>query len=178
MADQYWAVPISGLEEGYLAYGAPIAQLPDTSGMVEIKVDATPVMICFPADPESGGGEQCEAGWDASSQVLSPPGELPEKYVTGGSFVGVIRTDIRYSWMDSPTGNQSTVPLGAQLYIAFDTPAATVGLRTARVKVVGYWRAVLTVDSGGSSPFSFRIFMAAPARPEFWTAFVNAAEIV
>ena len=178
MTDQYWAVPISGLEGGDSAYGAPIAQLPDTSGMVEIKVDATPVMICFPADPESGGGEQCEAGWDASAQVLSPPGELPEKYVAGGSFVGGVQTDISYSWMDSPTGDETTVPLGAQLYIAFDTPATTVGLRTARVKAVGYGWVVLTVDSGGSSPFSFRIFMAAPARPEFWTAFVNATELV
>ena len=132
MADQYWAVPISGLEQGNLAYGAPIAQLPDTSGMVEIEVDA-----------------------DDGAQ-----------------------TDISYSWMDSPNGDENTVPLGAQLYVAFDTPADTVGLRTVRVKAVGYGVLVLTVDRGGSSPSSFRIFVGAPTRSEFWTAFVNATELV
>ena len=36
MADQYWVVPIGGLEEGDTPDGAPVAQLPDTSGMAEI----------------------------------------------------------------------------------------------------------------------------------------------
>lgn len=172
-------------------YGAPVAQLPGTSGMVEIELNAPFTRVCYPANPGSGGGALCRLEGTVSIQVLSPTGHGYEDYLWGafidpcwaseGTFDGVsVAVDISPDMLGFRYGSSRTIPPTARLYVAFDAPATAGELRATHSESIDDGALRLTVDvyTPTSTPINFRMFMASEAQPEFWTAFVNAAEIV
>lgn len=193
MTDQYWVLPVGGVEWGYRVSGIPVAQLPDTSGMVEVevKVSGPITRLCHPADPESGEGEWCEVKGEVSTQVLTPaePGlyELIGGYLhasseaSGGTFGGVaVFINISPRVWSYRYSSYGAIPPTTRLYVAFDAPTVAGELRTVRCKVADYGALVLTADVPNPTPtlVNLRVFITHEARPEFWTTFVNAAEIV
>lgn len=191
MTDQYWVLPVGGITWGQLVHGAPVAQLPDTSGMVEIELNAPFTQVCYPANPESGEGAWCEVEGTVSIQVLSPTGHGYEGYLWGafitprradeGTFDGVsVVVDISPDMMGFRYGSSDIMPPTARLYVAFDVPATAGELRATRSGSMddGALRLIVDVYTPTPTPINFRMFMASGTQPEFWTAFVNAAEIV
>ena len=180
MADQYWVVPVGGIMEGDLVGGTPVAQLPDTSDMVEIKVDAPVTCVYY---PESGGGRECDFDGDPVIQVLSPAGRDYEDYVWG-TFASGGRLFIGFS--DSAMGYQrgslDSLPQAARLYVAFDSPAAAGEPRSTQFHFMSSLEMFLSVEShtpeSSSASVSFRMFMTDWKPPEFWTTFVKSTEIV
>ena len=190
MTDQYWVLPVGGITWGQQAIGVPVAQLPDTSGMVEIKLDAPYTQVCYPADPESGQDAWCEIEGEVSIEVISPDGYGYENYLwdafiapsrtAGEAFDGVsVVVNISPDMMGFRYGSSDIMPPTARLYVAFGS-VAYGELRAVRAGSMddGALRLIVSVRDPASSPIAFRMFMASGTQPEFWTAFVNTAEIV
>lgn len=197
MADQYWVLPISGLELGPPVSGIPVAQLPDTRGMVEVLVNATVARTCQPSDPAPGEEQWCYIE-DAPVEVyVMPSGGSAESYI-GGAFVADVGVgddaafnaarvviDIYYKWMGFPYHSPVIVPPAGRLYVAFESPATAGELRAVRAGAMGDWSLRLDVDTHNpenlSAPINFRIYMARDGggpQSEFWTTFVKSMEIV
>ena len=164
--------------EGDLVDGIPVAQLPDTSDMAEVKVDAPLTRVYY---PESGGG------WDLDGepviQVLSPAGRDYEDYVWG-TFVrgGMVFIGFSDSAMGYQRGSLDSLPQTARLYVAFDSPAAAGEFRPPQFLFASGPEMFLKVGPHNpeSPPTSvnFRMFMTDRKPPEFWTTFVKSTEIV
>lgn len=120
MADQYWVLPVGGVMEGQFVDGIPVAQLPDTSGMAEIKVDAPFTCVYY---PESGGGWECDFDGEPVIQVLSPVGREEQDYVWG-TFVNqnALFLSFSSSAMGYQYGGVDSLPQTARLYVAFESP--------------------------------------------------------
>ena len=197
MTDQYWVLPISGLERGQKVSGVPATQLPDTSGMVEILVNATVVRTCQPSDPAPGEDQRCYIE-DASVGVyVISPGGSAESYIENafvedvgvgeGAALNAARViiDTNFKWMGFPYRSPVIVPPAGRLYVAFESPATAGELRAVSAGATGDWALRLEVDTHNpenlSAPINFRIFMARDGggpQSEFWTAFVKSMEIV
>ena len=195
MGNQYWVLPISGMEWGQRVSGVPVSQLPDTSDMVELLVNATAARTC--PDPAPGEEQWCYIE-DASVEVyVMPSGGSAESYIDtafiadlgvadGAAFNGA-RTiiDINFEWMGFPYRSPVIVPPAGRLYVAFESPATAGELRAVSAGPMGDWALRLDVDTHNpenlSAPINFRIFMARDGggpQSEFWTAFVKSMEIV
>lgn len=197
MTGQYWVLPISGLEWEQPVSGIPVAQLPDTRGMVEVLVNATVVRTCQPSDPVSGEDQWCYTE-DASvgSYVVSPGGSA-ESYIENAFIMDIgvedgaafnaarVVIDIDFKWMGFPYRSPVIVPPAARLYVAFDSLATAGELRAVSAGSMGDWSLRLDVDTHNpenlSAPINFRIFMARDGggpQSEFRTTFVKSMEIV
>lgn len=166
--------------EGQLVDGIPVAQLPDTSDMVEIKVDAPLTCVYY---PESGGGWDCDLDGEPVIQVLSPAGRDYEDYVWGTFVRGdTIFIGFSTSAMGYQYGSLDSLPQAARLYVAFDSPAAAGESRPTKFHFMSRGEMFLSVEfhNRESSPTSvnFRMFMTDWKPPEFWTTFVKSTEIV
>ena len=188
MADQYWVLPVAGITQDETAHGAPVAQLPDTSGMIEIKLDASFTWNCYSND----AGVWCSPAGTVSDRVLFSAGYRPEECIWGASIAAGASGAGTYASVSiavdiSPDvvgfrydGHSHAIPLTTRLYVAFDAPATASELRTTYSGRMGdgALRLVVDVSNPPSTSIKFRMFMADWTRPEFWTALVNAAEIV
>lgn len=195
MADQYWVLPINGAELGQRVGGVPVSQLPDTSDMVELLVNATVVRSC--PDPVPGEEQWCYIE-DASVEVyVMPSGGSAESYIDNAFVMSVsagdgaafnaarVVIDIDFMWMGFPYLSPVIVPPAGRLYVAFESPATAGELRAVSAGSTGDWALRLDVDTRNpenlSAPVRFRIFMARDGgspQSEFWTAFVKSMEIV
>jgi hypothetical protein len=160
--------------------GIPVAQLPDTSDMVEIKVDASLTCVYY---PEAGGGWWCDLDGEPVIQVLSPAGREEQDYVWD-TFVN--RNALFLGFSDSAMGyrhgNVDSLPQTARLYVAFDSPAAAGEFRSTQFHFMSSLEMFLVAKSHNpeSPPASvnFRMFLTDWKPPEFWTTFVKSMEIV
>lgn len=191
MADQYWVLPVGGIAWEEEVFGTPVDQLPDTSGMVEIKFGTSSPQVCYPADPESGAELHCVVDEEVNVQVISSAEYSNEDllwlafaitvYSGEAAFDGNrVTIDISPDVMGFRYGSSDIMPPTARLYVAFDAPAAAGELRDTRSGSMGDGALRLNVDVYNPTPatINFRMFMASGTQPEFWTAFDDAAEIV
>ena len=170
--------------EGDLVGGIPVAQLPDTSDMAEVKVDASLTCVYYSADPETGGGGECELDIDGEPviQVLSPAGRDPQDYVWG-TFVNQNSFFISpsISAMGYQSGSLDSLPQAARLYVAFDSPAAAGDVRSIQFLFMSshemFMEAEFHNPESPPTSINFRMFMTDWKPPEFWTALVKSMEI-